>query len=248
MGKMRVQAIAVHTELIHDDRVWTHLTIFLALLRRRGGRVTFFVYPFRAVVAGETIRARRRVMYLARLGYEIGQHTHYYVGTLINKPHKVVDLSATNVEHCVRRDYEWLASICLPKGFVSGGWAVPESLYPTLSRLGFKYDCSARHSALRRQPETPRLWLDSPRLYKDENGQVLLLPTTHTLREISKPWSGRWARVSGAKVFRLVYFHDYDLVRPVAFLAAITLLFRPAIWESTAVLAEECRRSAHESI
>lgn len=133
LGRRRLQALAIHTEKIHDDRVWARLRRLLEVMRQRGHRATFFVYPFRAVVAGCEDAALKRVQALAEAGHEIAQHTHFYLGDRIDKPGKITDLSPENIRNCLERDYKWLARIKPPYGFTSGGWAVTESLYPTLA-------------------------------------------------------------------------------------------------------------------
>lgn len=82
-------------------------------------KVTFFVYPFRTGVARKDITERLRA--LASLGHEIGQRTHFYAGTKIDKPEKVNDFNPENIVHCLRRDFETLAQTGVrPTGFTAG--------------------------------------------------------------------------------------------------------------------------------
>ncbi|CEP68819.1 Polysaccharide deacetylase [Moorella glycerini] len=82
---------------------------------------TFFVYPFRAQVAGAEIS--ERVQEIAAFGHEIAQHTHFYAGTKIDKPDKVNDLSKENIARCLQRDFETLCDMGFrPYGFTAGGW------------------------------------------------------------------------------------------------------------------------------
>lgn len=217
-----LQALAVHTEKIHDDSVWARLQRLIGLMKRRGHRATFFVYPFRAIVAGREQVAFERVKRLAQEGFEIGQHTHFYKGNAIDKPNKVSDLSGENVRLCLQRDYQWLCRIAPLRGFTSGGWAVPEALYPTLVRMGFRYDCSARVPALKQREQPGVLWLERPQIRSWEECDLLLLPTTHTLK--SRMFTRRWTdslHPSHIVRYRLVYFHDYDLLQWQVYVVAL---------------------------
>lgn len=70
LRKLTLQAMAIHTELIHDDRVWRRLRSLLGLMSYRKNRAPFFVYPFRAIVAGQEEVAFGRVKRLWEEGYE----------------------------------------------------------------------------------------------------------------------------------------------------------------------------------
>src|SRR2546428_8026036 len=98
--------LAIHAEKLHDERVWRRVKKMAIWMAQRNWRATFFVYPFRAQVAGREIADR--VQTLATLGHEIGQHTHFYADTRIDKPNKMDDVSEENVLHCVQRDFETL--------------------------------------------------------------------------------------------------------------------------------------------
>ena len=141
-----IRCLGFHAEALHDDRVWKRLQVVARIMATRGSLATFFVYPFRAFVAGKDVLDR--VKKLAALGHEIGQHTHFYSGRAVEKPHKTNDLGEENIRGCIQRDYAYLCRAVTPDGFTSGGWLVPDSLYATLINLGFKYDCSARVPAL----------------------------------------------------------------------------------------------------
>lgn len=240
---MRFQALAIHTEKIHDPLVWKRLRFVLSTLSRKGSRATLFVYPFRAIVAGKSDVALERVKWAWSQGHEVAQHTHFYKGESIDKPERVTDLSGKNVIHCLRRDHAWLSQICRPGGFTSGGWAVPPALYPALVELGFEYDCSARHPALRR-PQTPHMvWLVKPELRKFEQGRVLLVPTTHSLKGSLFRFRGGDLETGLNDVrYRIVYFHDYDLLRWEVYLAVWTVILLGGTWGACRDLVDSFRR------
>lgn len=221
-----MRALAFHTERLHDDRVWKRLLLILAIMRRLGSRATFFIYPFRAVVAGMNISDRVRVL-AADHKQEIGQHTHFYAGRSVNKPDKRNDLSAENIRNCIERDFEWLCRISKPKGFTSGGWAVTEAVYASLVNLGFEYDCSARVPALRKGREHgPNVWLKEAEKRCIQDRPLILVPTTHTLRNsLLGKWRGVAIPLTAGNQYQLTYLHDYDLLRLRVFLGlALTLM------------------------
>jgi hypothetical protein len=207
------KGLAVHAEALHDDRVWRRLRAILTLMTRRGSRATFFVYPFRAVVAGKDISDR--VRRLAALGHEIGQHTHFYAGTAIASPEKRNDLSDDNVRACIKRDFEWLRRVTgAPNGFTAGAWLAPDSLYAVLIELGFAYDCSARVPALCRGARpASTLWLEQTQVRKSPAGSVKILPTTHTLGDGLLRRRRETCLLSSGEGYQLAYLHDYDLLR-----------------------------------
>jgi hypothetical protein len=91
--------LVFHAEKLHDERVWRRVERVARWLAVQGRQAIFFVYPFCAQVAGQEITARVRT--LAVLGHEIGQHTHFYAGTKIDKREKVNDPSAANMVQCL---------------------------------------------------------------------------------------------------------------------------------------------------
>ena len=226
-----LQALAIHTELIHNDLVWQRLQSMLSVMSRRGGQATFFVYPFRAIVAGREEIAFERVKRLHEEGHEIGQHTHFYAGTAIDKPNKVTDLSNENVRYCLERDYQWLERIVSPQGFTSGGWAVPEALYPTLAKLGFRYDCSPLSPMLKGRHFANALYLEHPEVRRWGENSILLLPTTHTLKKMFRLPKQYGLLRQGVR-YRLVYFHDYDLLRWQVYAAVLLILHFGGTWRT----------------
>ena len=209
-----MRALAFHTERLHDDRVWKRLLLILAIIRRLGSRATFFIYPFRAVVEGRDISDRVQALAVDHK-QEIGQHTHFYAGRSVNKPDKRNDLSAENIRNCIERDFEWLCRISKPKGFTSGGWIVTDAVYSSLVNLGFDYDCSARVPVPPRGPETgPNLWLTEAETRVIRDRPLILVPTTHTLRNRLLGKRNLTCPLKAGVEYQLVYLHDYDLLRP----------------------------------
>lgn len=214
-----MKALAFHTEKLHDDRVWKRLLIILTVMRRLGSRATFFVYPFRAVVVGKDISDRVSAL-AVEFEQEIGQHTHFYAGRWINKPNKRNNLSAENIRNCIERDFKWLCRISQPRGFTAGSWIVTEAVLRSLVTLGFDYDCSARVVDLRKGPASgPNLlWLAEAEKRFIEDRPLMLVPTTHTLRQSWYDRGRRSVPLKAGDEYQLVYLHDYDLLKVSVFL------------------------------
>jgi len=207
---------AFHAEQLHDDNVWRRTERVARYMTKKGLQAVFFVYPFRAQVAGRDITDRVRT--LAALGHEIGQHTHFYAGTNIDKLEKVDDLSEANIIHCLYRDFETLQRMGFsPQGFTAGAWMVTETVLNTLVELGFTYDCSACFPKPKGMTSSPyRRWLWSPQLYSNTKGCLLSLPSTCRLGEWFK-W-GRGVQSKNQVPYQLIYLHDYDLLGPHVYL------------------------------
>jgi len=139
-----MRALAFHTERLHDDRVWKRLLMIVAIMRRMRSKATFFVYPFRAVVAGRDISERVRALAVEH-EQEIGQHTHFYAGRSVDNPGKRNDFSSENIRSCIERDFKWLCRVSRPRGFTAGGWIVTEAVCRSLVNLGLR---KQPHSAM----------------------------------------------------------------------------------------------------
>jgi peptidoglycan/xylan/chitin deacetylase (PgdA/CDA1 family) len=212
---MTLRALCFHTELLHEERVWQRLRRVFAELEKRNLRATFLVYPLRSIAAGADVRDQ--VKEIAERGHEVGQHTHFYVGEVTERPHKRSDLSDRNVRECIVRDYEWLAECgTKPIGFCAGNFMLTETVLETLAELGFAYDCTARLPWDRKNFELPYPWLEAAQVRNFGNRPLVLLPNTEylTLPQFLDPRrrNRRAALVNGGGEYQLIMNHDYDLV------------------------------------
>jgi len=207
---MKCISLVVHAEKLHHDAVWERVDRIVRRMARQGRHATFFVYPFRAQVAGQNISERVRV--LSAMGHEVAQHTHFYAGTKIDKPEKVNDFSSENITYCLRRDFETLCQMGVtPKGFTAGAWFVNETVWDTLIELGLDYDCSVHFP----KPHSPSnfshfRWHKSASVYTNGKGSLLIMPTTCSLAERFR-W-GRRVIMDDSELYQLIYLHDYDLL------------------------------------
>lgn len=211
-GLMKSITLAFHAEKLHEQRIWNKVKRVAEWMAEHNMKATFFVYPFRAVVAGKSLA--ERVQCLGSLGHEIAQHTHFYAGMEIAKHEKRDDLSTANVIHCLRRDFETLKEFGFPpKGFSAGSWLVNDAVLDELVELGFVYDCSAQFPRPKISSVDPNnRWLSAPQYYSNIHGRVLCLPTTCSLGEWFK-WGHKVGRGSD-QFYQIVYLHDYDLQSP----------------------------------
>ena len=234
--------LAFHAEKLHQNRVWQRVEKAAHGLSRHGICATFFVYPFPATVYGKSID--RRVRALAALGHEIAQHSHFYTGCNIDKTNKADDLSNENILHCVRRDFEALATIGeIPKGFTAGSWFVNDIVLDALVDLKFVYDCSAQFPKPKPATQDPRTqWLPSPQIYSNDRGRLIRLPTTCSLGEWFK-W-GRKTGIDHDHFHQVVYLHDYDLLsyRAHFMLFCFLRMIRRKALEPTSSAAEQYMR------
>lgn len=233
-------SLAFHAERLHDHRVWEKVQRVAGWMAKHKLKATFFVYPFPAVVIGESIA--ERVQWLGSLGHEIAQHTHFYAGTKIAKHEKRDDLSKANVIHCLRRDFETLKEFGFPpKGFTAGSWFINDAVLDTLVELGFVYDCSAqfpRPTTWERNPHN--CWLSAPQCYSNTHGRLLRLPTTCSLGEWFK-WGHKASRERD-QFYQIVYLHDYDLLslKRSLLLFCFLKLIKGKVVEQSVSLAQRC--------
>jgi Polysaccharide deacetylase len=237
----RSVAIAFHAEKLHDDATWQYTEQFARRMGENSVQATFFVYPFRAQIAGKDITDRVRT--IASMGHEIGQHTHFYAGSRIDKGEKVDDLSEQNVIHCLTRDFEKLNGMGhVPRGFTAGAWLIPPALYETLASLGFVYDCSTRFPSPKGNAQSPHNgWLRAPKYHATGHGRILCLPTSCSLGEWFK-W-GRRIKTEGQISYQLIYLHDYDLLslrNRLLFSCLLNITKRQAAYP-LASISQECQ-------
>lgn len=168
----------------------------------------------RAVAAGKDVSARVRE--IAARGHEVGQHTHFYAGVAVERPHKRTDLSDRNVRECIERDRAWLAKCGVePKGFCGGNFMMTEAAFEALAEAGFTYDCSARMTWERNNYEAPHPWSDRAEVLRIGERSLVLLPNTEylTLRQVLDPRRrNRSTPLLNGTSYQLVMNHDYDLL------------------------------------
>lgn len=193
--------LAIHTERLHDDRVWRHAAALADRLHARGlSAVWFSINPACAAYRAHGYSEGRwteRLRYLALRGQRIEQHTHFYANTK-----GIYDLTPKHMAERLCEDRAWLERRGhRVSGFVSGAWIMNETLMGLLHDHGYAYDCTARAFPLPYLAgRGNELILFEARMF----GRVREIPTTHALKDF---WRKRTAP------YMLVYLHDYDLLR-----------------------------------
>ena len=239
-----LRAICLHAERLHDERVWRRTLEALDELDKRVLKITFLVYPMRALAAGRDVDVRARVKELAARGHEVGQHTHFYAGTATERPHKRTDLSDRNVRECIARDRAWLNDCGVePKGFCGGNFMMTEAAFESLAEAGFRYDCSARMTWERDNFEAPHPWGDRAEVRRFGGRPLVLLPNTEylTLTQLLHPRRrNRMTPLSNGTSYQLVMNHDYDLLDWKVWYGFLGQLRRKTQTRTAAELAEMC--------
>jgi hypothetical protein len=216
-----LRCLSIHAERLEDEVVWSRTCALLRRVQRCGGRATLFVHPWAAIERGIDLGPRLRE--LSEQGHEIAQHTHFYgpVASSGRKPAAI--FTAENVRRCLDRDFAYLtAAGTTPKGFVAGQWAIIPEAARWLQEHSFEYDSSVRTFDLKYenpQAASGDSW-DAPSCV----GGVILLPTTHTLRDAVLGPSSPLVR--SPIPYTLGYLHDYDLVRQSHVLASRVVVMR----------------------
>jgi peptidoglycan/xylan/chitin deacetylase (PgdA/CDA1 family) len=207
------RVLTIHAESLQKDLVWERVSDALAGLERRRIRATLFVHPLGAIREGIDISGRVRE--LADRGHEIGQHTHYYSHYEVRPDEslsKGTEMTPENIASRLEEDFAYLAACGqVPRGFVSGGWALHPSIFEWLSGRGFAYDCSHR---------TYRLRYPNPRAVEGDNcpaphriGDVFEIPTTAPIADVLRRRRAGRTLVDGTLAYDLFYLHDTDLAR-----------------------------------
>lgn len=216
-----LRCLSIHAERLEDEVVWFRTCALLERIQRCGGRATLFVHPSSAIERGLDLGPRLRE--LSEQGHEVAQHTHFYEPVIKpgRKPASI--FTAENVRRCLDRDFAYLtAAGTPPKGFVAGGWAITPEAGRWLQEHSFQYDSSVRAFDLKYQnPQAASgdSW-DAP----SRVGGVIMLPTTHTLRDAFLGPSSPLVR--SPIPYTLGYLHDYDLVHRSRVLASRVMILR----------------------
>ena len=129
--------ITIHTERLHDDRIWARVVAFVAFLEKRGISATWFsinptALPYQQMGFDE-VKWKERLRYLVSHGQRIEQHTHFYA---LGKG--AYDLSPAHVARRLDEDRAWLGKEgYVVTRFVSGGWRMNADTRDILRTKGY---------------------------------------------------------------------------------------------------------------
>ncbi|MGI9111911.1 MAG: hypothetical protein ACR2GT_06910 [Gaiellaceae bacterium] len=192
-----------HVERPLDDRVWGRFARLQAV-RPGGFRVAALLRPPDSEAGEDEQRWLERARAAAAQG-PLGHHTHW------TSPTHARPTGDGEPAERVRREGEWLREQGLRATlFCGGGWYMDESVARAVAAFGYA-DCTAtsfRPPYL--EAGAPRLALAAPgRLALPEGGELLELPTTHSLGMATR--AALRLRAPSEPVVH-VYFHDTDLL------------------------------------
>ena len=197
----RYAVVSCHVERPLDDRVWRRF-VRLQAARPGGFRIAALMRPPDSAAGEDESIWLERARAAATRG-PLGHHTHWTSPTHARP-------TGGDPGERVRREGEWLREQGLHTTlFCGGGWYMDDSVARAVAALGYA-DCTAtsfRPPYL--EDGAPRLELAAPGRFTLDDGELIELPTTHSL--------GMAARAAlsirrPAEPVVHVYFHDTDLL------------------------------------
>lgn len=146
--------LAIHTEKLHDDGVFTAVENTLNYFGRHGIRATWFsinpTFVGYKAMGYDKEKWRERLKVIKDFGQEIQQHTHFYKGKEGVPKGEGYDMSGEHMRMRLTEDKRWLEDLGFHiSGFVSGAWKINDDLFGELRRLGYNYDSSFKEGVLR---------------------------------------------------------------------------------------------------
>jgi len=208
------RCLTFHAECLETDAVWNLVKRLLGKLGQRGARATLFVNPLGAIRSGANLG--ERLSWLTDQGHEVAQHSHYYQaeGHAQEGERRKLPTALTpeNIRRCLSRDYDYLAGAGFkPLGFVSGAWAIDETIFQWLSMMEFSYDCSYRTYTL--PYENPAAKAGDNCTHVHWRSNLLEVPTTGGIAQMLKARAtGNEGLLVNGGAYHLYYLHDSDLV------------------------------------
>ena len=191
----RYAVVSCHVERPLDDQAWERLS----RLRDRFPIAALMRPPDEA--AGEDRELwLERARTAAKLG-PLGHHTHWG-GPAQARP------TGRDPAERVRREGVWMREQGLtPTLYCGGGWYLDAEVAAAAAELGYA-DCTATAFRPRYlEAGAPRLGAEAPcRLVLPGSGELLELPTTHSLGMLARSLAAR------LPAYVHVYFHDTDLL------------------------------------
>lgn len=222
----RFACLTFHTERLHDDKVWKHVSDVARFLSCQGISATWFsiapVHP--AYIEFSPSKWAYRLKELSSENQLVEQHTHFY-----RERKGQYDLSWANLEKRLLEDKNWLESHGFQiKGFVAGGWAVTKELFTLLVRHDYVYDCSIQASQSISSSVTVTT---DPVKFISDSKYLVEIPTSSRLSlkyGLLAPFSSRKSHFDNLE-FIVFYLHDYDLTQflnRIALKTSVALLSR----------------------
>jgi hypothetical protein len=237
-SRERYAVVSCHVERPLDDDVWSR---FSALQQRRPGGfpVAALIRPPDAAAGEDEPRWVERAREAAKLG-PLGHHTHW------TSPSHARPTGDGTGERVLTEGTRLRELGLAPTLFCGGGWYTDLAVAEACAELAY-VDCTPRGS---RPPYLPagERWasLSAPaRIPVPSGGQLLAIPTTHSLGDLARALPRR----SALPGIVHVYFHDTDLLdrrRRLLAWVLLRVLARRAVPTDHDSLAAEIRDAAPE--
>lgn len=196
--------ITVHTERLHDDKVWKRIKTIVDFYYLKRIKITWFSFNPTVEIYKKSgfdeNKWKDRLNYLKNHGQLIEQHTHFY-----DKEKRGSNTSLEYIKSRIEEDKQWLESAGHKiSGFVGGTWFINKDILNLLNSLGYVYDCTSRTFPLSYLQNRPnQLLIDSPQ----KINSIICIPTTTSLKNyFLKFWKNK--DKNGNCV---IYFHDYEM-------------------------------------
>ena len=206
--KTRYICLVIHTERLHNEKIWKRIQKLLKVFRKFDIRASWFsinpTFVGYQAMGFDEMKWRERLRILIESNQSIEQHTHFYKGKKGVSKGIGYDLSAENVKKRLREDREWLKKQgVVPKGFLSGAWRINNEILKILAKEGYQYDLSINNFNLSKELTIKKV------------DGILEIPATCTIKRLFLDFiclkvKRRFASRS-LLTFCTVHFHDYDL-------------------------------------
>ena len=217
----RYICLVIHTERLHDDKLWKRIQKLLKIFKKFNVRASWFsinpAFSGYQAMGFDEAKWKERLKFLAENNQFIEQHSHFYKGEEGVPKGKGYDLSPENVLKRIREDRKWLSDQGYEvKGFLSGAWKINEEILKILAKEGYKYDLSQNN-----------LNLKEDLFIKQING-ILEIPATANIKRLfldffTARFSRRFLKYKGNSMCP-VHFHDYDLASKLNYWLLIFLI------------------------
>jgi hypothetical protein len=214
--------MTAHVEKIYDNSVWSKLRSLMVYYANKSIFCTLFVYPpfhsrhtkSNSFCEHSLDLFNKRITYLEDLGHDIQLHSHFY-----KENEKSIELSRLNIDRVLSQELYYLRNLGFQiNGFVSGGWKVDELTLDILQSNGIEFDCSR---FLKGNPFFWNVPINVDDVKNMHNG-IIEIPTTDSVRSFL---TFKNSESDYRRGYRMLYFHDYDLLKIRTFVLLMLLPF-----------------------
>lgn len=200
--------LVIHTERLHDEKIWKRVQKLLKFFRKFNIRASWFsinpTFVGYQAMGFDGKKWQTRLKILAENNQSIEQHTHFYKGERGVPKGRGYDLSPEHVIKRIREDEEWLKNQGFEvKGFLSGAWKINKEILKILTKEGYKYDLSVNNLDLKQQMPIKKI------------DEMIEIPATSNIKRlfldfITLRFKRRFLIYKEVAIYP-IHFHDFDL-------------------------------------